>query len=118
MAYLSPSVLTIIFTFIIMSSVWAILYLAYAYNKEQAAKNAKITETDSDEKDGSTDNNLESDKDKVKKDVQDIELNDDEKSAIASINKSLKSISKSLRRIEITVSAFIVFLIIFILTKF
>ena len=103
MAYLSPSVLTIIFTFMIMGYVWAILYLAYAYHKEQAKKN------------GSTDDNLESDKNKVKKDMQNIELNDndtaDEKHAIANISKSLKSI-------EITISAFIAFLIIFILTKF
>lgn len=94
MAYLSPSVLTIIFTFMIMGSVWAILYLAYAYNKEQLDKN------------------------KVKKDVPNIELNDNDNGDIADEKRAIANISKSLRRIEITVSAFIAFLIIFILTKF
>ncbi|MFC2279956.1 MAG: hypothetical protein ACFNLN_00095 [Treponema socranskii subsp. buccale] len=94
MAYLSPSVLTIIFTFMIMGSVWAILYLAYAYNKEQ------------------------SDKNKVKKDVPNIELNDNDNGDTADEKRAIANISKSLRRIEITVSAFIAFLIIFILTKF
>ena len=106
MAYLSPSVLTIIFTFMIMGYVWAILYLAYAYHKEQAKKN------------GSTDDNLESDKNKVKKDVQNIEHNDNDNGDTADEKRAIANISKSLRRIEITVSAFIAFLIIFILTKF
>ena len=106
MAYLSPSVLTIIFTFMIMGYVWAILYLAYAYHKEQVKKN------------GSTDDNLESDKNKVKKDVQNIEHNDNDNGDTADEKRAIANISKSLSSIEITVSAFIAFLIIFILTKF